>query len=675
MFKKILKFFFSFVAVLSTILVLVILYDLTSYDPNYLNRNSIVLSKNNLNSKKIKFLFNFFERKYLNLKFNFSKNFRDSWLPEDEKKRASQAKEIFISGKKNNFSKGRSVQEIEKYLENWHRSHGNIFSLRFSKSDKINRENVSKLKLAWTYRSEDGKKGIQANPVIFNGKIFMPTPGNSIVSLDGKNGKVIWKKKIGKGFHAAKRGIQIWEDKKNNLVKLFLTNDDQIISLNAKNGEFISNFGNNGVVKSGSSPIPPIILGNDLIIATFKPSIEVYDVYSGKIKWKYYLRDTQTESKFSEFKGGNPWGGISADDKLGVIYLATGNPHPNYIGVNRPGKNLFSNSVIAFDIKNKKKLWHFQETCHDLWNNDLPAPPILTTLNLGNKRVDVVVVVTKLGNTIILDRRTGESIFDYKKVRVPVSKLRGEKTCPYQPVFSTPESFAKFEFKKSDVTELSKKDKNFINSIVKNSEYGFFTPYSLDKKTIQYGDNGGAVWSGATINPYTNIMYVTANNIPWVVEVKSNKEKGIPIYTAKAEPLRDLNNYPGVKPPWGTITAINLNNGKKIWQIPFGFYRELKEKGIFSGTENFGGATATAGDILFATGTLDKRISAFDVKNGEELWSFEMPFIGSAPPSVYEIDNEQYVVVPASGGIVLKMFYPNLVTQGDAVVAFKLAKN
>ena len=171
-------------------------------------------------------------------------------------------------------------------------------------------------------------------------------------------------------------------------------------------------------------------------------------------------------------------------------------------------------------------------------------------------------------------------------------------------------------------------------------------------------------------------MYVTANNIPWVVEVKSNKEKGIPIYTAKAKPLRDLNNYPGVKPPWGTITAINLNNGKKKFgKFRSVFIENLKKREFFLVLKNFGGATATAGDILFATGTLDKRISAFDVKNGDELWSFEMPFIGSAPPSVYEIDNEQYVVVPASGGIVLKMFYPNLVTQGDAVVAFKLAKN
>ena len=115
-------------------------------------------------------------------------------------------------------------------------------------------------------------------------------------------------------------------------------------------------------------------------------------------------------------------------------------------------------------------------------------------------------------------------------------------------------------------------------------------------------------------------------------------------------------------------------SGKKIWQVPFGHYKELKEKGLITGTENFGGATATLGNIVFATGTMDKMIRAFDSENGQELWSYEMPFIGSAPPSVYEINDEQYIVVPASGGIVLKMFYPNEVIQGDAVLAFKLRK-
>ena len=122
------------------------------------------------------------------------------------------------------------------------------------------------------------------------------------------------------------------------------------------------------------------------------------------------------------------------------------------------------------------------------------------------------------------------------------------------------------------------------------------------------------------------------------------------------------------------MTALNISTGKKIWQVPLGYYKKLKEKGKITGTENFGGATATAGNIVFVSGTLDKKIRAFNSFNGDELWSYELPFIGSAPPTLYEIAGEQYVVIPASGGIVLKMFYGDIVEQGDAIVSFKLKK-
>jgi glucose dehydrogenase len=137
--------------------------------------------------------------------------------------------------------------------------------------------------------------------------------------------------------------------------------------------------------------------------------------------------------------------------------------------------------------------------------------------------------------------------------------------------------------------------------------------------------------------------------------------------------LEDLNGYPGSKPPWGTVTALNLDTGKIIWKVPFGYYEELKLKNEpDTGTVNFGGATATAGGLVFATGTLDKLIRAFDTENGKELWSYKLPYIGSAPPTSYEVNGEQYIIVPASGGISLKFLYPELVEQGDAFVAFKI---
>ena len=673
-FKSIVKFFFTTLI----LLILFMLYDMANYDSSYLNRRSLTFSVDNLDSKKTINFVRYYDNLYHKIAFKISKDYKEYWKPEKKSLRDDLPEIKIISKKKDNFLPGKKLEEIEKNFSNWPRSHGGFSSMRFSSLNQINKNNVEKLKLAWTYNSKDGKEGIEANPVVYDGLVYVPTPGNQIVCLDGATGKEIWRYKAKRGYQdVAKRGLLIWEDKKNNILRLYFANDHQLISLNAKTGKIIKSFGENGIINiKSSSPLPPTIVDDQLIIATFKPSIEAYDVFSGKLYWRYYLREVNKKTfEKRDFRGGIPWGGMSADVKKGIVYITTGNPKPNFVGTLRPGKNLYANSLIAFDVRNKKKLWHLQETCHDIWNFDIPSTPILTTINKYDKRIDVVVAVTKLGNTLILDRYTGEPIFDYEMKLAPVSKLPGEKTCDYQPSIKLPEPFARNVFKKDDVTNLSESSKEHILSILENSNYGFFQPYELNKDTIQYGDNGGAQWTGASVDPYNNIMYVTASNIPWIVGVSShinNKTGKIKYISKNAKPLRDLNNYPGVKPPWGTLTAINLNTGKIIWQVPLGYYEDLKSKGIITGTENFGGATATAGGIVFAAGTLDKLIRAFDSENGTELWSYKLPYIGSAPPTIYEVNGDQYIIIPASGGTVLKIFYKDLVEQGDAIVAFKI---
>ena len=669
-FKSVIIFFLTTVI----LLILLVLFELAYYDPSYINRNSLTFSVNNLNSKKAKIFFRNYDNLHREIAIKVSKDHRKYWKPEEISLRENLPEIKIISKKKDNFLPGRKIEEVEKNFSNWPRSHGGFSSMRFSNLNLINKDNIKKLKLAWIFNSKDGKKGIEANPVVYNGLIYIPTPGNHIICLDGTNGDEIWRYKVEKGYHAAKRGLLIWEDKKNNILKLYFTNDDQLISLNAKTGKLIKSFGNNGIVKIGSSPIPPVVIDDQLVIATSRPSIEVYDVESGKLYWKYYLREIDKKILGAkDFSGGNPWGGISADIKNGIVYLTTGNPRPSFVGVLRPGKNLFANSVIAFDVRNKRKLWHFQETCHDIWNLDIPSTPILTTINKYEKRIDVVVAVTKLGNTLVLDRYTGEPIFDYEMRLAPASKLPGEKTCKYQPSLRLPEPFARNVFKKDDVTNLSESDRDYVLSIIKNSNYGFFRPHELHKDTIMYNIYGGAQWTGASIDPYKNVMFVTSHNIPWKVGVLSPNKKNFFKYVGKIEkPLRDLEGYPGVKPPWGTLTAINLNTGKIMWQTPLGYYESLKSKGIITGTENFGGATATAGGLVFAAGTLDKLIRAFDSETGRELWSYKLPYIGSAPPTSYEVNGEQYIIIPATGGIILKQNYGDLIELGDAFVAFKI---
>ena len=677
---KLIKRFIIFLLAILFIISAGILYDLSYYDPSYINRSSITFKKNNLNSKKIKRVIPVLEKYYYNFKRNLSDDQKDFWKVEDSSYRESLPKIIKIEGKKNNFLPGTSLDKLEKNFSNWTRSHGGFSSMRFSSLDEINKSNVKKLEVAWIYNSKDGKKSIQANPVVSDGLIFFPTPGNFIVCLNAATGEELWKYKVSQGFWAAKRGLLIWNDIKSKNTKLIFTNDDQLHILDAKTGIPIKSFGNNGKIKIGSSPTVPAIIDDQLIIASTKPGIEVYDLYSGNLKWKFYLRNIDKDQlNYRDFIGGSPWGGISADINKGIIYLTTGNTAPYFVGITRPGKNLYSNSVIAFDIRKRKVLWYFQETCHDLWNFDIGAPPILTTINKDNKRIDVVVAISKLGNTIILDKHSGEIIFDYEKRLAPTSKIPGQRTCPYQPSFKIPEPFSRNVFKKEDVTNKSIKDREFVMSQVNESNYGFFQPHELNKFTITYNINGGAQWTGASVDPYNNILYVSANEAAYKILVSGSNEvdKVLDYKTnfMKQERLIDLEGYPGIKPPWGTLTALNLNTGKIIWQVPLGYFEKLKNRGMLdTGTANFGGPTATLGGLVFVGGTLDKLIRAFDSETGKELWSYKLPYIGSAPPTVYEANGEQYVVIPATGGSSLKKMYPDLVESGDAYVAFKLAK-
>ena len=172
--------------------------------------------------------------------------------------------------------------------------------------------------------------------------------------------------------------------------------------------------------------------------------------------------------------------------------------------------------MIAIDLNKKSEIWSFQETAHDIWNFDLPGPPILTSIIRDNHKIDVVIVATKRANTLILDRVSGKNIFDLNYRVVEASNVPGEKTSLYQLDLKIPEPFGKNVFNKNDITNISDESADYINSIVKDSKFGFFKPVSLNENTIIYNFHGGAEWMGASIDHDSQTMYVNSNNIPWI---------------------------------------------------------------------------------------------------------------------------------------------------------------
>tara|TARA_B100000965_G_scaffold227596_1_gene190496 strand:- start:2154 stop:4166 length:2013 start_codon:yes stop_codon:yes gene_type:complete len=664
---KALKYFF-------VLLVFFSIYEVTSIDSRYINRPTIDIDINNVRNPQIKKIVRKLDLYIGSLYFNLSKKKQNEFFNQDLEKYNTLPNEIVIPESYDNLT----ISNNKNYNNsiNWKRSHGNHSSNKFSDLKRINTKNIKDLEVAWIY--EFDKNGdIPGNPIYFNEIIYLAsTAGESLVALNAKEGQKIWEYKT-KG-RAAIRGLILNEE---NIPKIYFCDQENLIALNALNGKEVKEFGKKGKIKlKKKCQITPVIIKDKIIIGTFEPAIEIYDINKGKLLWKFLLKKKDKAyfrygGKRHDYSGGNPWGGISADLDRQILYVTTGNAGSFYEGTTRPGNNKYSNSIVAIDIKNRKLLWDFQEIEHDIWNLDIASPPILTSIKRKDKQIDVVVAPTKFGNTLVLDRLTGESIYGYIKKKVPLSTIPGEKTSFYQKVISLPEPFSNQYFKKNDITNLSRESREHVENEIKNATYGFFEPHSIDKKNIVY--KSGAQWMGASIDNRNGIMYVPSNDIPNLIWLEKSKKKYTYYeYGMKTKLLEDHMGYPGSKPPWGRLTAIDLNSGKKIWQVPFGEYKELSKKGIpTTGTFNYGGATATAGNLVFATGTLDNKLRAFDSRNGQELWSYTLPFSGSSPPTVYEYNNEQYILVSSTGAISLRLAYPNMSKSGNKIYAFKLKKN
>ena len=577
---------------------------------------------------------------------------------------------------------------------------------RYSTLDQINRGNVSNLKVAWTYRTGDAGETttIECTPLVVDGVMYVTTVTSRVVALDAGTGKERWKydpfaapvNNRSRASGGVNRGVAYWSDGNAGGQRRVLlgASDGRIVSLDAKTGKPDPAFADKGTLdlRAGIErdistmaygPTSPPAVFEDLVIvgcsndeghpgAPGDP--RAFDVRTGKEVWRFHTvprpgefgYDTWTPPDAWKNRGGaNPWGGFTVDTENGIVFMGLGSAGPDFYGAGRRGTNLFANCVLALDARTGKRLWHFQAVHHDVWDHDNPCPPVVVTVRHGGKPVQAVAQMTKTGYCFLLGRKSGEPLFGVKEIPAEASDVPGEEAWPSQPAPLKPPALSYTRFTEEEVTNISPEARQFVLQQLKGYRSGRLVPPSVRGTVVAPGFHGGATWSGASFDPTSGWLYVNTNNTPNVAALKENGPGDYRF--AGYGQFKDAEGYPAAKPPWGQLTAIDLNTGEFAWRATLGEVPELTRRGVpQTGTENFGGTIVTAGGLVFIGGTRDERFHAFDKSTGKLLWETQLPAGGYATPSTYSVNGKQYVVIAAGG-------HGKLGTRrGDWVVAYAL---
>jgi quinoprotein glucose dehydrogenase len=433
--------------------------------------------------------------------------------------------------------------------------HGGVDNIRYSSLAQINRDNVTKLQVAWTYDSHDAFKGseMQSNPVVVGGILYATTPTLKVIALDAATGREIWKFDPGGGATATARfrhrGVTVHKD------RVFVTYRSFLWALDRTTGAPIAGFGTNGRVdlREGldqpaekltvSASTPGVVFEDLLIMGSSVPEtlpgspghIRAFDVTSGKVRWIFHTipkpgelgYDTWPKDAYKLEGGANAWAGVTIDAKNAMVFAATGSASFDFYGVTRHGDNLFADCVLALDARTGRRVWHFQGIKHDVWDWDFPAAPNLVTVTRAGRKIEAVAQITKYGYVYLFERRTGQPLFPIEYRKVPPSAVDGERLAERQPYPVKPPPFARQELTEEMVTNRTPEAHAAVLAQFRRLSKGFFAPPSLEGTIVFPGFDGGGEWGGAAFDPDTALLYVNSNEMPWIVKLIPNNDTSL----------------------------------------------------------------------------------------------------------------------------------------------------
>ena len=602
--------------------------------------------------------------------------------------------------------------------QDWPAYGSDLGGLKYSPLTSIDRTNVHLLRIAFTWEANErtipaseGQKAarpglFQATPLAIGDTLFFPTPLNRVIALDARSGRQYWEfdpqpwkvhgqPSNGTGF--VHRGVATWTD--GRARRVFINSRWRLIALDATTGRPIPTFGTNGEIDLTvglSRPVrrehytntsPPVVWGDVIIVGNGvgdrlayrgdpPGDVQAFDVRTGRRVWRFKTipepgeagHETWERESWRTTGHTNVWAPFTVDSARGLVFLPVSTPSNDWYGGHRPGSNLFGESVVALDARTGTRVWHFQVAHHGLWDYDLPAPPNVMTVTHEGRRTDIVVVPTKQGFLFAFDRVSGRPLWPVEERAVPASDVPGERSSPTQPFPTRPAPITQQGFSRDDVIAFTPTLQAAAMAALGSYRLGpIYTPPSLEGTVAMPGVIGGAGWGGAAVDPASGVLFVKGSNSPSLFRLLKRDAQSD---TVDADYFVDLprsslsvtlgegGRLPINRPPYGTLTAIDMNTGETKWRIPLGDSPDVRAHPALRGAvlpERLGvsgapGPMVTGGGLVFATGG-GRTLFAIDSRSGVVLWEHDLGQQGYANPMTYRTsDGKQFVAIAVGGG-------------------------